>query len=256
MVFCGDFNSVRSEAERKGTARLARRKEMKEFNEFIDRMKLIDLPLERRKFTWYRHNGQCGSRIDRFLLSSKWVAEWKNLVQVGLKRKVLDHAAIVLKEEAKDWGPRPFKFLSCWLRKEGFKKLVEEEWRNYKVNGWSGFVLKEKLKHIKEVIRNWHREKYGVIEKKIESKMDEVKLMDDKMESDGLTDEEAVDRKKLWEELNKLIEFKDHIRFQQARSKWVKEGDTNSSFFHKCVERKGRFRGIKGIRIAGERRSL
>lgn len=45
--------------------------------------------------------------------------------------------------------------------------------------------------------------------------------------------------------------MKDHVRFQQVRSKWIREGDTNSSFFHKCVERKGRSRGLKGLRFKG-----
>lgn len=63
------------------------------------------------------------------------------------------------------------------------------------------------------------------------------------MEVDGLNIGEAEKRKQEWLELQKLIEIKDHIRFQQARSRWVKEGDTNSSFFHKCVERKREIQG-------------
>lgn len=71
---CGDFNVVRNDSERRGKARAGRRMEMKDFNDFINGMELVDLSLERRKFTWYRDNGQCCSRIDRFLLSSAWSA--------------------------------------------------------------------------------------------------------------------------------------------------------------------------------------
>lgn len=51
--------------------------------------------------------------------------------------------------------------------------------------------------------------------------------------------------------LQNLLEAKDRIRFQQARNKWIKDGDTNSSYFHKCAERKGCVKEIKGFRING-----
>lgn len=142
-----------------------------------------------------------------------------NLVQEGLKRKVSDHAAIVLKEEVKNWGPKPFKFLNCWLEDEELRSLVEKEWKESEVNGWSGFVLKEKLKIVRDKIRNWHRNKFGQIDRNIELRSEAVKQWDDKMEVRDLDMDEAECRKKDWEELNKLIGMKDHIRFQQARSK-------------------------------------
>lgn len=47
----------------------------------------------------------------------------------GLKRKVSNHAALVLKEEVKDWGPKPFKFLSVWLQQKGFKERLKNNGR-------------------------------------------------------------------------------------------------------------------------------
>lgn len=88
---------------------------------FILNTKLVDLPMERRQFTWHKEYGQNCSKLDRFLLSSKWVEKWPNLVQLGLKRNVSDHVAILLKEDVRDWGPKPFVFLNCWLKERGFK---------------------------------------------------------------------------------------------------------------------------------------
>ncbi|KAL8537651.1 hypothetical protein ACS0TY_012686 [Phlomoides rotata] len=48
----------------------------------------MDLPLLKRKFTWHKDNGECCSRIDRFLLSSSWCNRWPNAKQFGLKRKL------------------------------------------------------------------------------------------------------------------------------------------------------------------------
>ncbi|KAL8491897.1 hypothetical protein ACS0TY_023481 [Phlomoides rotata] len=68
---CGDFNTVTNQSERKGSNRLASDKKCRQFCKFIENSDLIDLPLLRRKFTWYKDNGTCCSRIDRFLVSKK-----------------------------------------------------------------------------------------------------------------------------------------------------------------------------------------
>lgn len=66
---CGDFNSVRIEEKCKGKVRERNKRSMRIFNEFITKAELEDLPLNRRKFTWYRSNRTSCSRLDRFLLS-------------------------------------------------------------------------------------------------------------------------------------------------------------------------------------------
>lgn len=65
----GDFNSIRSEGERKGAVSHCRYEEIKCFEEFILEAKLIDLPMVGRKFMWYRSDGSAMSRLDRFLVS-------------------------------------------------------------------------------------------------------------------------------------------------------------------------------------------
>ncbi|KAL8554365.1 hypothetical protein ACS0TY_002515 [Phlomoides rotata] len=88
---CGDFNTVTNQSERKGDNRLVSDKRSRNFCKFIANLELVDLPLLRRKYTWYKDNGTCCSRIDRFLISQKWCSLWPNLKRFGLKRTFSDH---------------------------------------------------------------------------------------------------------------------------------------------------------------------
>lgn len=50
--------------------------EMVEFNDFIEGLDLIDVPLMGNKFTWFNLSGKVVSTLDRFLLSDELVEEW------------------------------------------------------------------------------------------------------------------------------------------------------------------------------------
>lgn len=76
--FVRDFNAVRSRSESKGVGIFSSHSERREFDEFIDSNNLIDLPLLRRKYTWYKKDANAMSRIDRFLLSENWCPQWSN----------------------------------------------------------------------------------------------------------------------------------------------------------------------------------
>lgn len=65
---CGDFNAVRNDSERKIKNSMVNRFEMIDLCEFIDGMKVINVPSV-GKFTWFNANGSVMSRLDRFLLS-------------------------------------------------------------------------------------------------------------------------------------------------------------------------------------------
>jgi len=50
---------VRKQDERIGCQPLGSyKKEMKDFNEFIEKMELFDIPMVGRRYTWYRTNGR------------------------------------------------------------------------------------------------------------------------------------------------------------------------------------------------------
>ena len=45
--------------------------------------------------------------------------------------------------------------MDWWLKDKGFQDLVKLEWGNYHPLGWGGLVLKQKIKFIKQKIRQW-----------------------------------------------------------------------------------------------------
>ncbi|KAL8542077.1 hypothetical protein ACS0TY_003077 [Phlomoides rotata] len=129
---CGDFNIVTNQSDRKGGNRLVFDKRSRNLCKFIENLELVDLP----KYTWYKENRTCCSRIDRFSISQKWCSLWPNLKQVGLKRTFSDHAPIFLKAiEKENWGPIPFKIVNWWIDQKDFRTLVENSWRSIKIDG-------------------------------------------------------------------------------------------------------------------------
>jgi hypothetical protein len=79
------------------------------------------------------------------LVSDGWLAEWGSISLWGLKRDVSDHCPLLVKYDGFDWGPKPFRFNNHWLLNKDFYTLVKGEWESYKVGGWMGFILKEKI---------------------------------------------------------------------------------------------------------------
>jgi hypothetical protein len=123
------------------------------FNRFIDDTFLVDLPLRGRKFTWYKGDGVTMSRLDRFLLSEEWSLTWPNCSQVAQLRGISDHCPILLAADEDDWGPHPLRMLKCWTEVPGYQNFVRDKWHSLQIDGWGGYVLKEKLKLIKGALR-------------------------------------------------------------------------------------------------------
>jgi len=95
----GDFNSIRRQEERKSLISVSDyNREINEFNAFIEKSELVDIPMVGRKFTWYKLNGLVKSGIDSVLISKELLEVWSHNKQIVLDRSVSHHCAIVLKD--------------------------------------------------------------------------------------------------------------------------------------------------------------
>jgi hypothetical protein len=177
----GDFNAVLDREERRGVTNLNFQSpsiEIVEFEDFVRRMELIDLPALGRKFSWFHSNGQAMSRIDRAFVSEDWISLWGQPSLWILPRSISNHCPLVLRHNFVDWGPRPFRFNNHWLDHANFKNVVEDFWRSFHGEGWMGFILKEKLKGLKELLKVWSKEVYGTVDLQIRRLVEDIKYKD------------------------------------------------------------------------------
>ncbi|KAL8554642.1 hypothetical protein ACS0TY_002726 [Phlomoides rotata] len=68
------------------------------------------------KFTWYRPDGSCKSKSDKFLVNEEWLEKWPNVTLREGGRILSDHCLIFTEEMKKDWGPKPFRIFNWWMQ--------------------------------------------------------------------------------------------------------------------------------------------
>ncbi|GKV09634.1 hypothetical protein SLEP1_g21105 [Rubroshorea leprosula] len=241
----GDFNAIRSSKDKQG--KYLDRRSQSEFNDFIMENELVDLPLRGRKFTWYKSNGLAASRLDRFLVSNNFIQQFLDISQWGLRRTLSDHCPIILKSLVVDWGLKPFRVLNNWLTHPNLEQFVKEKWTSFDVKGWGGFRLKEKLKFLKKELKVWNKEVFGIIETQIEAAKEEIKKVDEKNDVGTLEETDIAKRIASFQELMEWTNERNNLLFQKARQQWLKEGDSNSKYFHNCVVRRRKQNELVGL---------
>ncbi|XVF06433.1 hypothetical protein REPUB_Repub06bG0047700 [Reevesia pubescens] len=100
-IFGGDFNVIRFMVEKIGAG--YNFGAMASFNDFIEKMELVDLPLLGGMFTWFNnHEEATFCRLDRFLVSTKILEKCNNLAQKLLPRSLSNHNLLLLYDDEVD----------------------------------------------------------------------------------------------------------------------------------------------------------
>ncbi|MCH99751.1 endonuclease/exonuclease/phosphatase family protein [Trifolium medium] len=133
----------------------------------------------------------------------------------------------MLINKASDWGPKPFKMLRCWKEIEGYHAFVRNKLKEIQVEGWGGYILKEKLKRIKKDLMEWHKFHSSNLGERIQNTKEKLNSLDMKFQEIVPNENDIEERLEVIASLHKMSELESSIMWQKARLKWMKEGDAN-----------------------------
>ena len=112
-------------------------------------------------------------------------------------------------------------------------------------------MLKEKIKGLKRRLKEWNKTQFGDIQQKLRRIEMELNKLEKEGDDRQLNEQEIKLRKQLQEELWVAAHSNESFLKQKARTRWIKEGDGNSRFFHLIVNWKRRFNMVRGVLADG-----
>nr|XP_025628468.1 uncharacterized protein LOC112721637 [Arachis hypogaea] len=242
FCFLGDFNEILHVEERKGATSLSA--SAKDFKSWINDMELVDLPLNDRKYTWFR--GQSCSRIDRSLVSLGWLDVYPETRLRGGPRGLSYHCPMIMEDNRKFEGPRPFRSLDSWFTHEGFLRTVKEEWREL-----GNMQFLEKMKALSVPLRRWHKQHFGDLNERIKRFEEEIKKVDDMVSSGHYDGTLEARRRALVRCCEKWYVRQDVHWKQMSRSRHAKEMDRNTKYFHHVASARRQNNRIESLQING-----
>lgn len=203
-----------------------------------------DVATEGNKFTWYSLDGKSMSRLDMFFLFEELISKWNISCQHVSLKDISNHAFVWFKGRNLNWSPKPFKFSNGWLDNYELVPLIKDFWESTIVEGKVAFVLKEKLRLLRSVLRKLNKDVFGVINLEVDSVVKDLNQLDNLDAIDGEVEEssDGVDFVRLrWEATRKVW------KSLHNRSIWIKEGDRNIKFFHNSLRVRIRRNNIVGL---------
>ena len=127
---------------------------MRKFNNLINDLNWMEIPLSNCRFSWSREGVAASkSLIDRFFVTSNWDEVFENPRVARQARIVSDHFPLLFEAGAFVWGPAPFKFCNSWLDNKECRRLIERTLEMDGQQGWPGFVIFAKLRNLKLALK-------------------------------------------------------------------------------------------------------
>ncbi|GJV69830.1 RNA-directed DNA polymerase, eukaryota, reverse transcriptase zinc-binding domain protein [Tanacetum coccineum] len=203
---------------------------MREFKECVETMEVMDVQRTGLHFTWnQKPKGKDGilRKIDRVLANLEFQDCFVGAHAIFKPYRISDHSPSVLSiPSLVKVKPKPFKFFNVSILDKRFKDVVREGWSSH-VSGFDMFRVVKKLKGLKKPIWKLMYDK-GNLHANV------IRLREnlDKLQTDLDNDPGNVSIRE--EEAAAVIEEK--FLKQKAKNTWLKEGDSNTAYFHKMVK--------------------
>ncbi|KAK8335249.1 hypothetical protein V6Z12_A09G041300, partial [Gossypium hirsutum] len=234
-ILAGDFNAILNNAEKEGGRRKPR-SSMEDFCKLLEELALVDVKTNNGWFTW--SNNSCHSsdlvkeRFDRFLIYENFIGNLPFLTTKIVRQSKSDHEAILMDTLGSKPGDNNtnlrtwFRYDVCWNKEKEERDVITSIWSNNESNLLDKLALVRKK--LGPWLGPWQYQRFRRMKYKIKGLEKEIsKLMDGPMNEGSLSLLKCARSK-----LGRLYDVEEKYWAFRARSKWLKEGDRNTPFFH------------------------
>ncbi|KAL2930420.1 hypothetical protein RDABS01_035830 [Bienertia sinuspersici] len=238
-MIMGDLNCVLKMDERCGSN--VRMQEILPGRMCMERCGLIDIPHAGQHFTW--SNKQMGedrvfSKIDRVMANEAWLEKFSRFSAIFLPEGISDHCpALVRRINDDSEGKKPFKYYRMWREAEGYKEQVKMAWEG-KDQGSPMFEITGKLRRVKTWLKELNRVGFSTIQAdayQAYQQMIKAQQQAHNFPNDvGIAEAE----KEAVREYKSKQKIYDQFLQQKAKCQWIREGDSNTSLFHKSIKQR------------------
>lgn len=182
-MLIGDFNEIIGIEDRRGQITIT--PSIRPFRRFLNDNHLLGVNMLGKKYTWGKGNSR--SRIDWCLYGSTWYNKFLRLQLSTLHKHFSDHNPLWLQLDGHvDRGSMPFQSLDAWLKDSIFKPLISTKWRLL------NSLLPLKLKALKQLIKKWEKEEFGVIDSNVKALQGQLEAIEHIANSRPLKEEELA----------------------------------------------------------------
>ncbi|KAA3490037.1 reverse transcriptase [Gossypium australe] len=227
-----DFNEITSSFEKRG-GRLRSERQMLDFRMALEDCNLIDIGFKGCWFTWERGRVKATNireRLDRGVATLNWLELFPKHQIEHLTHSFSDHCPLLLDTMGgncidQQLKERKFRFEAKWCLESSFEGLVRRWWED------TSESIPNKLEIMGHRLLEWS--KLNTREERRNRLQLKQRLED--LHSQDISDDVLAEIVEVQLDLNLEADKEEIYWEQRARVNWLKNGDRNTSFFHKMA---------------------
>jgi len=229
-LIVGDFNLIRKPEDRNREG--ADTNEMFAFNEAINKLGVIELPLLGRQFTWTNKQfPPLLERLDWFFTSASWTNKYPNTIMKALVMETSDHWPCIIEISTTIPRSNVFRFENYGLTHEDFAEVVVRGWNAPQHLLDPAKNLTAKFKNLRRELKVWKAQLPSLALtiqniKTVLHFLEAIEIFRD------LSLLEWNFRNLVADKLVSLLKQQRTYWKQRGKIRWVKDGDPGTKFFH------------------------